>query len=385
MSAEYNITFDWNRISTLGKVKVLVEQVVGSPSQEAITQAVEDYIESHPGSLSPLSPAVKAALLQIAEKVAYVDENGQDYYDALDAALSAKALLQITAVYTQSGTVYDTDTLDSLKSDLVVTAYYDDGTTGDVTSAAVLSGTLEEGTSTITATYQEKTATFDVTVTHSPVPREYTSYDYLYRTTANTSGLSNARGIFTHQISDLVSKIIDFDCMYLEEKTSDICVLGAQVTGGGRCQFYGRTDTSSMFAWSHGTKIQSDTIPGIVVNNTFHVTLNPNTSSPSTFTIDGISKTGAWSGSPSINLPLAYCGTYGSDNKLYVNRMSAIGTLKISDSSGELIHEYHPCVRNADQQIGIYDTVTQEFLTTSTASYATIGHTNNVYVVGNWE
>lgn len=30
MSAEYNITFDWNRISTLGKVKVLVEQVISS-------------------------------------------------------------------------------------------------------------------------------------------------------------------------------------------------------------------------------------------------------------------------------------------------------------------------------------------------------------------
>ena len=30
MSAEYNFTFDWDRISTLGKVKVLVEQVVSS-------------------------------------------------------------------------------------------------------------------------------------------------------------------------------------------------------------------------------------------------------------------------------------------------------------------------------------------------------------------
>lgn len=164
--ANYNIHFDWNRISTLGKVKILVEQVVGSPSQEAINTAVAQYISEHPGSLSPLSAATKAALLQIAEKVAYIDEHGEDYYDALDAALNAVAVLQITAVYTQTGTVYDTDSLDSLKSDLVVTAYYDDGTTADVTNAAVLSGTLEEGTSTITATYQEKAATFNVTVSH---------------------------------------------------------------------------------------------------------------------------------------------------------------------------------------------------------------------------
>lgn len=149
----------------LGAVQVLVERVAGSPTQEQINIAVAQYIEDHPGTLSPLSPAVKAALLQIAEKVAYIDEDGQDYYDALDAALNAKALLSIAAVYTQSGTVYNTDSLDSLKADLVVTAYYDDGTTADVTSTCTLSGTLAEGTSTITAEYNGKTATFSVTVT----------------------------------------------------------------------------------------------------------------------------------------------------------------------------------------------------------------------------
>lgn len=149
----------------LGKVQVLVERVAGSPTQDQINIAVAEYIEEHPGALSPLSPAVKAALLQIAEKVAYIDEDGQDYYDALDAALNAKALLSIAAVYTQSGTVYNTDSLDSLKADLVVTAYYDDGTTADVTSTCTLSGTLAEGTSTITAEYNGKTATFTVTVT----------------------------------------------------------------------------------------------------------------------------------------------------------------------------------------------------------------------------
>ena len=164
--SEYNWKFDWNKISTLGKVRILVEQVVGSPSQAQINAAVASYIDSHPGSLSPISQATKSALLDIAEHVAYIDANGQSYYNALDAALNAKALLSITAVYTQSGTVYDTDSLDSLKSDLVVTANYDDGTTADVTSASVLSGTLAEGTSTITVTFSGKTATFEVTVTH---------------------------------------------------------------------------------------------------------------------------------------------------------------------------------------------------------------------------
>ena len=166
--ADVNVKANVQRTSTLGKVRILVEQVVGSPSQAQINAAVASYIDSHPGSLSPLSQATKSALLDIAAHVAYIDANGQSRYDALDAALNAKALLSITAVYTQSGTVYDTDSLDSLKADLVVTAYYDDGTSADVTSASVLSGTLAEGTSVITATYGGKTTTFNVTVTAWP-------------------------------------------------------------------------------------------------------------------------------------------------------------------------------------------------------------------------
>lgn len=115
--------------------------------------------------LSGLSEEVKVALLQITQKVAYVDEHGQDYYDDLYNALYPPAdLVSISAVYTQSGTVYDTDTLDSLKADLVVTAHMSDQTTRTVTEYT-LSGTLTEGTSTVTVAYGGKTTTFSVTVT----------------------------------------------------------------------------------------------------------------------------------------------------------------------------------------------------------------------------
>lgn len=74
-------------------------------------------------------------------------------------------LVSISAVYTQSGTVYTTDTLDSLKSDLVVTATYSNSSTSTVASTDyTLSGTLTAGTSTITVTYDSKTTTFNVTV-----------------------------------------------------------------------------------------------------------------------------------------------------------------------------------------------------------------------------
>lgn len=115
-----------------------------------------------------VSDALKVALLQIAQKVAYVDEHGQDYYNDLYEALYPPAgLTSITAVYTQGGTVYDTDELDSLKADLVVTAHYDDSSS-EVVTTYTLSGTLTAGESTITISYGGKTTTFTVTVTHNP-------------------------------------------------------------------------------------------------------------------------------------------------------------------------------------------------------------------------
>lgn len=120
------------------------------------------------GTGDGLTDEIKQALLQIASKVAYIDADGQTYYDALyDALYPPTDLVSISAVYTQSGTVYDTDSLDSLKADLVVTATYSDSTTETVPSTDyTLSGTLTVGTSTITVAYGGKTTTFTVAVTH---------------------------------------------------------------------------------------------------------------------------------------------------------------------------------------------------------------------------
>lgn len=118
---------------------------------------------------------LKAALLLLAEKVAYVDDGGQDYYQALYDALYATpsaTLVSISAVYTQTGTVYEGDSLSTLRSDLVVTAHYDDSSSQTVV-AYTLSGTLTVGTSTITVSYGGKTTTFTVTVTQYTVPMLY--------------------------------------------------------------------------------------------------------------------------------------------------------------------------------------------------------------------
>lgn len=219
--------------------------VTDSPTAGTKKITPKNLVEAAGGGTG-VSNDLKEALLQLASKVAYIDDDGQEYYQDLYDALydttwkvtntlthcsssnsaesvtkngsysatitasvgytltgatvsitmggtditasaynngtisiasvtgalvisisaAAKTVSSISAVYTQSGTVYDTDSLDSLKSDLVVTATYSDTTTATVPSADyTLSGTLEAGTSTITVSYGGKTTTFSVTVT----------------------------------------------------------------------------------------------------------------------------------------------------------------------------------------------------------------------------
>lgn len=134
-----------------------------------------------------LDDSFKDALLDCFANVAWATEDGQQYYDALEAELYP--IGHITAVYTQSGTVYDTDSLDSLKAGLVVTAFYVDGKSKTVAAADyTLSGTFTVGTSTITVGYRGKTTTFTVTVSESsPYLYSLTENDFSRGVQVNTS------------------------------------------------------------------------------------------------------------------------------------------------------------------------------------------------------
>jgi len=114
-----------------------------------------------------LSDEAKEALLACFKHVAWIDDDGQTYYEALEETLNRSHIISsISAVFNQGSTVvYDTDELYSLKQYLTVTATYDDGTTKEVNDYT-LNGELVSGTSTITVAYNKKTTTFNVTVTH---------------------------------------------------------------------------------------------------------------------------------------------------------------------------------------------------------------------------
>ena len=117
-------------------------------------------------TIVPLSEHAKNAIIRTFSKVAWIDDNGQQYIDDLADALLMKQVVSIDAVFTQGTSVYGTNSdIDSLKENLVVTALYDDGSTDVLTDSDYeLSGTLTHGTSTITVDADGKTDTFTVSV-----------------------------------------------------------------------------------------------------------------------------------------------------------------------------------------------------------------------------
>lgn len=81
----------------------------------------------------------------------------------LTTILLSKEIISLSAVYVQTKVVRPNTPLDSLKDDLTVTATFDDGTSAEITSYT-LSGTLSVGTSTITVSVENVSASFNVVV-----------------------------------------------------------------------------------------------------------------------------------------------------------------------------------------------------------------------------
>lgn len=153
-----------------------------------------------------LSESVKSALIACFRNVAWANTDGQTYYDTMhDVLYPPSNLVSISAVYTQSGTVYDIDSLDTLRDGLVVTATYENSTTQTITSYT-LSGTLSEGTSTITVTYGEQTATFTVTVTSRTVELPWVSCGSTNKTiTNNGDGTYSLNGYIVYASTSAAS------------------------------------------------------------------------------------------------------------------------------------------------------------------------------------
>lgn len=131
-------------------------------AQEALSAKQGVVLNTKVTAVADMLVAVGQSIDGILKKAAYKEGNVAADITELENILSA-SLTGISVAFSHSGVYYDKQGLDGLREYLTVTAYYLDGTESEV-SAYSLSGTLAEGTQTITVTYLGKTATFNVIV-----------------------------------------------------------------------------------------------------------------------------------------------------------------------------------------------------------------------------
>lgn len=313
------------------------------------------------GEAASMSAGVKAALLACFQHVAWIDENGQTYYDNLYNELYPTAnLVSITATYTQSGTVYDTASLDDLKTDLVVTANYSDGTSETVTTY-MLSGALAVGTSTITVSYSGKTATFTVNVTQEP---PYTFYDYLqgdgkaYINTGLTASVYNTLS-YDHEIKAARYNSANTKAIY------------------GARQQWGSANARQVW-WNspaYGVNFCASSTTAVADASSNAVPITVKTTRDKKIYRDGVEVTytagniGSITHTGPITMFAECTGGQGSgyvaiaDTNAFAGAFSAcrIYYLKIWDENGELVAYIRPALRKSDNAIGMYDSVRDMF------------------------
>lgn len=317
---------------------------------------------------SGLTADVKVALLQILSKVAYIDEHGQDYYDALENALNPSVnLSSITCVYTQGGTVYDTDDLNDLKADLVVTAHYSDNTS-EAVNAYILSGTLEVGTSIITVTYSTKTTTFDVVVTADPdrLPDGYTRLDYVWAKNTSSKPIYISTG-YTPSASTEIEYKFSRDTVVPNSETTGFFTGHLCSCNGYYTPFLRKQKNHNQTIFANRAGHESDMVIDEITADTPFI-IKAYTSDIGS---DAVSKDGttistsmtAGSSTPSGTFSLFTYNGSTSSNYLLAGKLYYF---KISEN-GTLVRNYIPC-KNSSNVVGLYDTINDTFNPSSTAN-----------------
>ena len=213
--------------------------------QDEINELKDDLEQIVPG----LSEDAKIALLNCFQHVAWIDEHGQSYYDALEDALYPNTgLVSISAVFTQgSAVIYPSTPLNDLKAYLVVTGHYNNGTSRTITDY-VLFGTLEVGTSTITVAKEGKTTTFTVTVS-----QPYWDYEWNASSGVLPQGMTATEYDFTTEPGALFAKTPNLDFDYIGNCRIQVEMLGFYVNVSEEIKYSGSNPQIQIVANDDGT------------------------------------------------------------------------------------------------------------------------------------
>lgn len=326
------------------------------------------------GGGSGLTDDVKQALLDCFENVAWINKQGQSYYNALYAALYPPSnLVSISATFNQgSAVIYDTDPLNTLKQYLTVTAHYDDSTTGVVTNYT-LSGTMAAGTSTITVLYNGKSTNFTVTVTeHNPLPSGYTKVNYLENT--STSAIQLPVKLGSSVKNTIKAKV------YADTNPSSGAGYGHTICGCGQAFSSSSWGTKYQLYLYHSSSVAGriseamfpdGTNNRIDLNGDYYGTIVELESVIQTTT----PKRTLSSGSDSVTTDYTTGDAFNYDLCLFTNiiagyqdtRSAFIGRIysfSLEKDDSEVLNLV-PCYRDSDNKPGMYDLISNTFLTNS--------------------
>lgn len=307
-----------------------------------------------------LTDGAKNALLACFNNVAWATPDGQSLVDDLESALYPEVhLTSITAAYDQDRPIYDTDSLDLVKLDLVVTANYSDGTSEVLDDEDyTLSGTLTAGTSTITVSYGGKTDTIEVIVTESYLPAEYQAVEWV----APDSFAANAiTGYIDTGITPTVNTGIEMKLAATsanpERNFFGIRQAQSGVNNAFLLQVY---SADRKFGYARfGSSVQTASF-----DNNFHKFVLKTDE----VSVDDVAYTLAAPASQTITgqtFRIFGVYVYASSSATYIWQSGGsqkVQYLKIWED-GELVREYVACYRKSDNVIGFYDRVSHTFKT----------------------
>ena len=352
----------------------------------ADAKATGDAINELRGEINNSIPnTVKRAMDTLFNKMAVEDDDGYTVaYGIFHAWATSLNVISISAVFNQgTNIIYDTDSLNDLRQYLTVTATFSDQSTAEV-SDYTLSGDLETGVSEITAAYEGKTSSFNVTVTHSPLPVGYTPYDYL---SSNIYGTPSASNLDKTPYIQTLFPASDTDILNYKVKlvyennfnATTACPFGARNSNTssatrGCILNLGSTDTVFNFGNNSSQTELLRTALGYAVTLDAKHTIELNSGD---ILLDGT--TVAQTGATSAVQPAAYkwrlFGRKNGDSESAVSLASMIGKVyefSIRDSGDNYVLNYIPCMRKSDNVYGMYDTVSNAFYS-SANEYAFIG------------
>jgi hypothetical protein len=256
-------------------------------------------------------------------------------------------LSSISATYT-GGNVTVGTALTSLTG-LTVKATYSDGSTSNVTGYT-LSGTIAEGSNTITVSYGGKTTTFTVTgvadtggdtggETTGRLPSEYQEVEYIETKKQLFNSINT--GVQIKNVSKIkIGLHTDFSNYVRISDASTNATDNTGASANSEPYIYNTLDKTEITGKGYDS-FSVEANPQDYVGNTVYVDFTFNTSSTSEkYYIFGDSSTVGW------NVAV---------RKFYY--------IELYDSSNELLCNLIPCYRKSDNKVGMYDIVRNTFFT----------------------